>query len=153
MNGFLRCFVILCVVLPPTTVHAQDKFFDSDGVRIRYVEQGSGEPIVPVHGFARNIERWVETGVIKNLAKDHRVIALDCRGHGKSDKPHDPKQYGPEMGKDVVRLLDHLGIPKAHIVGYSMGGAITAHLLTMNPERFLTATLGGPGGASWLVGR
>ncbi len=123
-----------------------DKFFDSNGVGIRYVERGSGEPVVLVHGFGENVEGQFGTNVLPNLARDHRVIALDCRGHGKSDKPHDPEQYGPHMGADIVRLLDQLGIPKAHIVGYSMGAAITAQLLTMNPERFLTATLGGAGG-------
>jgi pimeloyl-ACP methyl ester carboxylesterase len=84
--------------------------------------------------------------VFQQLAKNYRVIALDCRGHGKSGKPHDATQYGREMALDIVRLLDHLKIQKAHIVGYSMGGNITAKLLTMNPERFLTATLGGAGG-------
>ena len=90
-----------------------------------------------------------ETGVLPNLAKDHRVIALDLRGHGKSDKPHDPKAYA-ELGQDVVRLLDHLNIARAHIVGYSLGGAITAKLLTTNPDRFITSTIGGSSGRrSW----
>ena len=80
-----------------------------------------------------------------NLAKDHRVIALDLRGHGKSDKPHDPKAY-VELGQDVVRLLDHLNIARAHIVGYSLGGNITAKLLTTDPDRFITSTLGGSSG-------
>jgi pimeloyl-ACP methyl ester carboxylesterase len=83
---------------------------------------------------------------MSNLAKDYRVIAMDCRGHGMSGKPHDPKQYGLEMALDIVRLLDHLGIGKAHIVGYSMGAMITSKLLTMQPDRFLTATLGGAAG-------
>ena len=65
---------------------------------------------------------WPE--VIHDLSHDCRVIALDCRGHGKSDKPTDPSQYGIEMVNDVVRLMDHLGIAKAHIIGYSMGGSI-----------------------------
>lgn len=87
-----------------------------------------------------------------NLAKDYRVIAMDCRGHGMSGKPHDPKQYGPEMALDIVRLLDHLGICKAHIIGYSMGATITSQLLTMHPERFLTATLGGAAGRfRWIA--
>jgi pimeloyl-ACP methyl ester carboxylesterase len=89
---------------------------------------------------------WKMPGIIKGLAKDYQVIALDNRGHGKSDKPHDPKKYGVEMAEDAVRLLDHLKIKKAHIVGYSMGAIITAKLLTTHPERFLTATLGGHSG-------
>jgi len=125
---------------------AEDKFFNSNGVRIRYVDHGTGEPVVLVHGYTNVIERaWIETGVLPNLAKDHRVIALDLRGHGKSDKPHDPKAYA-ELGQDVVRLLGHLNIPQAHIVGYSLGGVITAKLLTTNPDRFITSTLGGSSG-------
>lgn len=130
------------------SVHAaEDKYFDSAGVRIRYVEAGSGEPVVLVHGYTTDIEQqFVQTGVFPGLAKGYRTIALDARGHGKSGKPHDPKQYGPQMGLDVVRLLDHLGIPKAHIVGYSMGAHIVAQLVTTNPERFTTMTLGGASG-------
>jgi len=128
-------------------VAAQNQFFDSNGVRIRYVDQGSGPPVVLIHGFSGSLESgWVETGVLPNLATDYRVIALDCRGFGQSDKPHDPKSYGIEMSQDVVRLLDHLGIPRAHIVGHSMGAGITAQLLTTNPDRFLTATLSGSAG-------
>ena len=128
-------------------VAAQDQFFDSNGVRIRYVDQGSGPPVVLIHGFSGSLDTgWVETGVLPNLATDYRVIALDCRGHGQSDKPHDPKSYGLQMGQDVVRLLDHLNIARAHIVGHSMGAGITAKLLTTNPDRFLTATLSGSAG-------
>lgn len=142
--GFAIALVTAGLSLPGV---AQDRFFNSNGVRIRYLEQGTGEPVVLIHGYGGWIERnWIATGVFQELAKNYRVIALDCRGHGKSDKPHDPKQYGPEMAMDVVRLLDELKIPKAHIIGYSMGGTITAKLLTMEPARFLTATLGGGGG-------
>jgi pimeloyl-ACP methyl ester carboxylesterase len=124
-----------------------DRFFDSNGVRIRYIEEGMGETVVLVHGYLGNAERtWVASGVFHQLSKNYRVIAIDCRGHGKSDKPHEAKQYGQEMAFDVTRMLDHLKIRKAHIVGYSMGGNITAKLLTLKPERFLTATLGGSGG-------
>jgi pimeloyl-ACP methyl ester carboxylesterase len=131
----------------PDLVSAQDQFFDSNGVRIRYVDQGSGPPVVLLHGFSGNLDgSWVETGVLPNLATDYRVIALDYRGHGKSDKPHDPKSYGIQLSQDVVRLLDHLNIPRAHIVGHSMGAGITAQLLTTNPDRFLTATLSGSAG-------
>lgn len=147
MKQCLRLAVVLLTAGMSTVAFGQDKFFDSQGVRIRYIEQGAGEPVVLVHGYTATIERnWIVSGVFQQLAKNFRVIALDCRGHGKSDKPHDTKQYGQEMVLDIVRLLDHLKIQKAHIVGYSMGGIITAKLLTMKPERFLTATLGGNGG-------
>jgi pimeloyl-ACP methyl ester carboxylesterase len=140
------------VLLMNLTVHAgdaslklpEDKFFDSKGARIRYVEQGQGTPVILIHGYIGNADRhWINTGVFTNLARDHRVIALDCRGHGKSDKPHDPKSYGAEMGKDIVRLLDHLKLRRAHIVGYSMGAIIAGHLLTTDADRFLSATLVG----------
>jgi len=135
-----------CLALAPVQGFAQDKFFDSNGVKIRYVDGGAGEPVVLIHGNGSTLESWVNSGVLPNLAKDYRVIALDARGHGKSGKPHDVKAYGPEMGLDVVRLLDHLAVQRAHIVGYSMGAHITAQLLTTHPERFLTATLGGAAG-------
>jgi len=125
---------------------AQDQFFDSNGVRIRYVELGTGEPIVLLHGGGANVETWAQAGVLPALARNHRVIAFDARGYGKSGKPHDPSAYGHEVSEDVVRLLNHLQIQKAHIVGYSMGGHTVAHLLVHHPERFLSATLGGSAG-------
>jgi pimeloyl-ACP methyl ester carboxylesterase len=122
--------------------------FDSGGVTIHYVEAGRGQPVVLVHGLhASAAANWIRPGVFEELAKDHRVIALDLRGHGKSGKPADEKAYGVELVEDVVRLLDHLKIDKAHVVGYSLGGMITVKLLTKHPERVLSATVGGMG---WL---
>jgi len=123
-----------------------DLYFDSDGVKIHYTIQGRGKPLVLVHGFTVSIDtNWRLPGIIDALANDFQVIAVDARGHGKSDKPHDPAAYGPRMGEDVIRLLDHLGIMKAHIAGYSMGGAITLQIITTYPDRFLSAILGGSG--------
>ncbi|TPG55626.1 alpha/beta hydrolase [Roseomonas nepalensis] len=125
----------------------EDRFFDAAGVRIRYIEEGRGDPIVLVHGYTTNTEeQFVRPGVFQALAASYRVIAMDARGHGLSGKPHDPAQYGAEMGLDVVRLLDHLGLRRAHILGYSMGAHIVAQLVTMRPERFVTAILGGASG-------
>lgn len=122
----------------------QNQFFISDNVRIRYVDQGQGSPVVLIHGYTGTLERhWIDPGVFDSLTKHHRVIALDCRGHGKSSKPFEPKAYGAEMGRDVIRLLDHLMIRRAHLIGFSMGAMIVGHLLTTNPGRFLTATLVG----------
>jgi pimeloyl-ACP methyl ester carboxylesterase len=121
--------------------------FDSNGVKIHYTVEGKGEPVLLIHGFAANGDfNWRAPGVTKALADKYEVITIDNRGHGASDKPHDPAKYGEEMVEDAVRLLDHLGIKKAHVVGYSMGGMITAKLLTTHPERLLSATLGGHGG-------
>jgi pimeloyl-ACP methyl ester carboxylesterase len=126
---------------------AEDRFFDSNGVKIRYTVSGKGEPVLLIHGFTANIQaQWELPGVIKALSSDYQVIALDNRGHGRSDKPHDPKKYGTEMVEDAVRLLDHLKIKKAHVVGYSMGAIITKKLLFAHPDRLLSATLGGSGG-------
>src|SRR5512132_488395 len=108
----------LSVASMPVQGWAQDKYFDAAGVRLRYVEQGAGEPVVLVHGFTNTLEIWARNGIVQDLSKTYRVIAFDLRGHGKSDKPHEPARYGREMGIDVVRLLDHLGIQQAHVVGY-----------------------------------
>jgi pimeloyl-ACP methyl ester carboxylesterase len=146
MRSLLAAVCLLCASsgLAQTP---QDQWFDSRGVQIRYIEQGAGEPVLLIHGYTRSIEtNWVQTGVFANLARDHRVIAFDLRGHGKSGKPHDPAAYGGETVQDAIRLLDHLGIRRAHVVGYSLGANITAKLLTTNPERFITATLGGGAG-------
>jgi pimeloyl-ACP methyl ester carboxylesterase len=138
----------LLAALSATSVAAQDHFFDSAGIPIRFVDVGgSGEPVVLVHGYTDNLDHsWVEPGILANLAKDHRVVAFDLRGHGKSGKPHDPSQYGRQLSQDVVRLMDHLGIARAHIVGYSLGANTVAKLLTTDPQRFITATLGGGSG-------
>ena len=134
---FFAIFSVLC-----TAAGAQERYFDSAGVRIRYIEQGAGAPVLLVHGFTGSIERsWIDTGVLPDLARDYRVVAFDLRGHGASDKPRDPRAYD-EVGLDAVRLLDHLEISRAHVVGYSLGGIIVAKLLTTHPERFRSAVLG-----------
>jgi pimeloyl-ACP methyl ester carboxylesterase len=118
----------------------------SDGVKIHYMVLGKGTPVVLIHGFTGTAEgNWFSNGVADALAKNHRVIAIDCRGHGQSEKPHDPSKYGERLWKDVIDLMDHLAVKKAHIHGYSMGGMITARLLAQYPERFITASFGGSG--------
>ena len=133
MAALVRLAVALFVVqvaAPP------DQFFDSNGVRLRYVEQGSGPAIILMHGLTGTLDRhFIANGVFATLAKDHRVIAVDLRGHGKSDKPHQPKAYGDEMARDVVRLMDHLKIQRADVLGYSLGAMIAGRLATMDPER------------------
>jgi len=122
---------------------ADYRFFDSDGVRIRYLDQGTGEAVVLIHGNTSRIEHnWVDTGVFDALTANHRVIALDVRGYGESDKPHDPSAYGTPMGDDVIRLLDHLSIDRAHVLGYSMGARLTSWLVVNRPSRLISAILG-----------
>lgn len=133
----------LGICLSIAAARAEDRYFDSPGVRIRYVERGAGTPVVLVHGFTGNVQCcWIDNGVLPDLARDHRVIALDLRGHGLSGKPHDAAAYD-EIGRDVIRLLDHLGLRQAHVVGFSLGGIIVAKLLTTDPDRFLSAVLAG----------
>jgi pimeloyl-ACP methyl ester carboxylesterase len=122
--------------------------FNSNGVKIWYAVQGNGEPVVLIHGWLSSAAlNWDLPGISALLAKDYQVITLDVRGHGRSDKPTKEEDYGPELVEDIVRLLDHLKIEKAHIVGYSMGGIIAGNFIAKHPDRVLSGTLGGMG---WL---
>jgi len=122
--------------------------FQSNGVKIHYEVAGQGEPVILVHGLYSSAKmNWDLPGITAALAKHYRVIALDNRGHGQSDKPEAENAYGTEMAEDVVRLMDHLQIRQARLVGYSMGGMIAMKALTMHPERFTSVVLGGMG---WL---
>lgn len=149
-NKLISSVAAFCIAIcGPTTAPlraAENLYFDSDGVRLRYIVVGEGEPVLLIHGLGASIHlQWTAPGVLDELAKNYRVIAYDNRGHGRSDKPHETDKYGDDMVADAVRLLDHLGIERAHIVGYSMGAMITDKLLAEHPERFLSATLGGAG--------
>ena len=99
--------------------------------------------MVLIHGYTSSAQGcWFDNGIAQALAKNHRVVAIDCRNHGRSDKP---VPRGGGIPQDVIELMDHLKINKAHIHGYSMGGALTALLLVSHPERFITAIFGGFG--------
>ncbi|MEI2383965.1 alpha/beta hydrolase [Breoghania sp. JC706] len=122
--------------------------FNSDGTDIAYLDEGEGEPILLIHGFASNKDvNWVHTGWVDLLVKaGRRVVAIDNRGHGHSGKIHDPEAYGaPIMAEDARRLLDHLGIREADVMGYSMGARITAFLALNHPDRVRRAIFGGLG--------
>jgi len=121
--------------------------FDSAGVPIHYLDQGAGPPVVLVHGFAASARsNWGETGWIAFLSAKYRVLALDCRGHGLSGKPHEREAYGPvNMGGDIIRLLDHLGIGRTLLMGYSMGAAISLHTVLSHGGHFRALVLGGIG--------
>ncbi len=143
--------LVLGILLAGMTGQGAEGYFDSAGVRIRYVEMGNpaGPPVLLVHGYMATADlNWRIPGVTGVLVDDYRVIALDNRGHGKSDKPTEESDYGPKMAEDSVRLLDHLRIPKAHVVGYSMGGMITLYLAAHHPDRLLSAGVTGMG---WVV--
>jgi pimeloyl-ACP methyl ester carboxylesterase len=143
-----RWLILLIVWLVPSAaaLRAADHDFDPAGVKLHYIDEGQGEAVLLVHGFAINSRlQWYFSNIAQTLAKKYHVISLDCRGHGLSGKPHDPKLYGQQMAEDVIRLLDHLKIRKAHVVGYSMGGYIVLNLLATHPDRLLSVTTGGAG--------
>jgi pimeloyl-ACP methyl ester carboxylesterase len=124
--------------------------FDSDGVRLNYEVHGPerGAPLVVVHGFASDYRlNWVGTRWQEALTTaGFRVFGLDCRGHGRSDKPHDSAAYAiGVMGRDVTRLLDHLEVPSAGYLGYSMGARIGLQVVMDSPSRVRRAVLGGIG--------
>ncbi len=122
--------------------------FSRGDVEIAFLDEGEGEPIVLVHGFASNKEvNWVYPGWVSTLARaGRRVIALDNRGHGASTKLYDPADYHSAiMAEDVRALLDHLNLPRADVMGYSLGGRITALLAIARPQRVRAAILGGIG--------
>jgi pimeloyl-ACP methyl ester carboxylesterase len=122
--------------------------FKNGAVEIAYLDEGEGDPILLVHGFAstKNVN-WVYPTWVSDLRKNsRRVIALDNRGHGESTKLYDPVEYSiPMMASDVVALMDHLDIARADVMGYSLGARITAWLGLTKPERLRSAILGGIG--------
>jgi pimeloyl-ACP methyl ester carboxylesterase len=122
--------------------------FQHDGVEIAFSDEGEGAPVVLVHGFASTAQvNWVYPGWVSTLTKaGRRVIALDNRGHGASTKLYDPAAYhSAQMAEDVRALLDHLGLARADVMGYSMGARITAFFAHAHPARLRRAVLGGLG--------
>ena len=122
--------------------------FKNGDVEIAYLDEGEGEPIVLVHGFASTKEvNWVQPGWVSTLNRaGRRTVALDNRGHGASSKLYDPAAYhSAAMADDVRALLDHLKIERADIMGYSMGARITAFLAVKHAYRVRSAILGGLG--------
>jgi pimeloyl-ACP methyl ester carboxylesterase len=122
--------------------------FRNDGVDIAYLDEGEGEPLVLVHGFASTKEvNWVNPGWVATLTRaGRRAIALDNRGHGASGKLYDPAAYhSAVMAEDVRALLDHLDIPRVDVMGYSMGARISAFLALAHPARTRSVVLGGLG--------
>ena len=121
--------------------------FNSDGVEIAYVDEGEGEPILLIHGFASNVAaNWRDSHWLRTLMTSRRAVAYDNRGHGRSEKLYDPSCYGaPTMAEDARRLLDHLEIGRADVMGYSMGARIATFLLLAHPERVRSLILAGTG--------
>ncbi len=123
-------------------------YFDSGGVEIAYSDAGKGAPILLIHGFASNSAvNWIDTGWVETLTQaGRRVIAIDNRGHGMSEKLYDSGKYAaPTMAGDAGRLLEHLKIPRADVMGYSMGARIAAFLTMEQREKVRSAIFAGLG--------
>ncbi|MCC0028097.1 MAG: alpha/beta fold hydrolase, partial [Brucellaceae bacterium] len=122
--------------------------FSNDGHEFAFIDEGEGDPVLLIHGFGSSHSvNWVTPGWVQTLNQaGYRAIALDNRGHGRSAKIYDPAAYTPQaMAGDAVALLDHLGIARSHVMGYSMGARITAFMALQAPARVATVILGGLG--------
>jgi len=140
--------LILAILISPALALASESYnFDSDGVSLRYVAGGSGETVVLLHGFSGSAEGlYIKPGTFDALVEaGYHVVAMDQRGHGQSEKLYAADSYGMNMVEDVRRLLDHLGIEKVHLVGYSMGARVSNTFRSKHEDRLLTITLGGYG--------
>lgn len=145
MKFYFLAIIVFFLNVGVVAAQIQEQFFDSAGIKIHYSVSGKGEPVILVHGWASNGEQnWAP--VVKELSANYKVVVMDCRGHGKSDKPQAARDYGVEMVEDVVRLMDNLKIKRAHVAGYSMGAMIVLKLLATHPDRVLSAVLAGQGG-------
>ena len=119
-------------------------YFDNEGVKIYYEIIGEGPPVIMIHGFAANIQgNWKDSNWVDTLKENYQLILVDCRGHGKSDKPKYATQYGEKINDDIVKLLNHLSIEKANFFGYSMGARIVTDILLENQDLFISAIIGG----------
>lgn len=137
-------FTWIALILSGMRLFADE--FDSAGVKIHYTVQGQGDPVILIHGlYSSGTMNWTVPGTTALLAKHFRVVTMDCRGHGQSDKPEAEGAYGTNMVEDVVRLMEHLGIKKARVAGYSMGGIIGMKLAVMHPNRVSRLVLCGMG--------
>jgi pimeloyl-ACP methyl ester carboxylesterase len=144
---FYATMVLALFLQAVSAIGAETGYFDAEGIRLHYVVGGKGETVVLLHGFGGSADGlYIKPGTFDALVNaGYRVVALDQRGHGNSEKPHDTASYGMQMVEDVRRLLDHLEVEKVHLVGYSMGAKVSNTFRATYPERLLTITLGGYG--------
>ncbi|MFQ5872511.1 MAG: alpha/beta fold hydrolase [Dehalococcoidia bacterium] len=119
-------------------------YAENQGVRIHYHVEGDGPPLVLQHGLTASLEGWYDAGYVEALKGDYRLILVDARGHGASDKPHFPEAYDMKlMAGDVVAVLDDLNVRQAHYWGYSMGGTIGFNTAKYHPEHLHSLIIGG----------
>lgn len=126
---------------PVSLASAPDQFVTAGDLRLRYRDAGNraGSPIVLIHGYSRSLEDWLM--LADSFTVHHRVIAFDVRGFGQSSKFQDAARYGSAMAEDVIALLDHLEISRAHLIGHSLGALVAGHAAARFPERIASATL------------
>jgi pimeloyl-ACP methyl ester carboxylesterase len=125
--------------VPRTIAEAPDHFFSRADARLRYREAGRGEPVVLLHGYTQRIELMED--LADSLSGSFRVVVFDERGFGESSKFSDPARYGQAMVEDLIGLLNHLQIRRAHVVGHSMGALVAAQAALRHPERIASASL------------
>ena len=154
MKYSLTLLVVMLVAFMSGNTMASPRYFGDtsafftsfDGVKIHYESKGAGQPVLLVHGFIVNGESWKKSALYDDLLKKgFQVIILDLRGNGQSDKPHNAEAYAKDAeARDIIGLMDHLGIRQYSVVGYSRGSIITARLLVLD-KRITKAVMGGMG--------
>lgn len=121
-------------------------YVESDGINIYYEVEGEGVPLMLLHGLAASLNSYRRLGYTEELSKEHQLILIDARGHGRSDKPHQPEDYKLKLFvNDTVAVLDELGVEKPHFLGYSMGGMVGLGIGVYSPDRFRSLIIGGWG--------
>jgi len=152
MGLVILVVLIVLIAFPAAFIYkfaftnVRGEFFDSKGTPIHYTVEGKGVPVILIHGFAVSQDvQWRASGFVRMLRQKYQVISMDVRGHGLSGAPHGTAAYGVEMVEDILRLMDHLRLSKAHIVGYSMGGFLVLSFVMRHPDRVLSCTAGGAG--------
>ena len=147
----LRQHIVLLVAVLLTLPYTADiccgaESVKIDGIRIAFSSEGSGDPVVLIHGLHSSTElNWRNPGIVKKLAQNYQVICLDLPGHGESDKPELKDAYGLQMAHDVGKIMEHLKVRKAHIVGYSLGGMVALKFAAVHSDMTLSVTLCGMG--------
>ena len=117
----------------------------TDGNHLSYFVEGNGRPVLLVHGFTMWSDIWKANGVVHELFGDSRIIAPDLRGHGSSDRPHDPSEYGLKLVSDLVEILEAEAISAIDIVGFSLGAELALKLVTTLPSCISSVFLIGSG--------